>query len=149
MTARLLRLAVVVRPDAETCRVATADGPADVRYSVPFAPRAAGLTPGQLVAVTPTAAGSDVVLWRWFDAVVLDVPGGGGLVPLWEPAHGEVLARPRRPEQQPYRTGGRAWLSAGLPGADWWVCGPTTSEDVDVDEVSAFYTTHGLWDRLV
>jgi hypothetical protein len=74
-----------------------------------------------------------------------------GRVRLWEPAHGEVSAQPRRPEQ-PHRPGTRAYLSAGLPGAQWWVAGPTqvAPEDADVErgEVVAFYDEHGLWDRL-
>ena len=38
---------------------------------------------------------------------------------------------------------------AGLPGADWWVCGPATAKaedaEVDLDEVQNLYTEHGLW----
>lgn len=66
---------------------------------------------------------------------------------VWEPAHGEVSARARRPE---HRVGGRAYLSAGLPGAPWWLAGPAdvAPEDADVElgEVVAFYDEHDLWD---
>jgi hypothetical protein len=40
-------------------------------------------------------------------------------------------------------------LSAGLPGADWWVAGAAVAKaedaDVDLDEVGLFCTEHGLW----
>jgi hypothetical protein len=49
--------------------------------------------------------------------------------------------------------GGRAYLSAGLPGAEWWVAGPATTRaetaDVELDEVERFCTDHDLWKRLV
>jgi hypothetical protein len=57
-------------------------------------------------------------------------------------------ARPRRAtaHRQP---GTRAYLSAGLPGADWWVAGAAVAKaedaDVDLDEVGLFCTEHGLW----
>ena len=44
------------------------------------------------------------------------------MIRLWEPSHGEVLARPRPGHQSP-QPGTRAYLSAGLPGAGWWVAG--------------------------
>jgi hypothetical protein len=75
-----------------------------------------------------------------------------GLIRLWEPAHGEVVAQPRR-RWQPLAPGTRAYLSAGLPGAEWWVAGAVaaTAEDADVelDEVNAFYNEHDLWNALV
>jgi hypothetical protein len=41
-------------------------------------------------------------------------------------------------------------VSAGLPGAEWWVAGPAVdiaeNADVELDEVAAFLTLHGLWD---
>ncbi len=62
-------------------------------YARPFpASRTERVAPGQLVAVATAADGSDVVIWRWFDAVVLE--GVDGAIRLWEPAHGTVLARP-------------------------------------------------------
>jgi hypothetical protein len=99
------------------------------------------VAPGHLVAVANAADGSKAVVWRWFDAVVLDVEGSS--VSLWEPVHGTVLAEPRDP-QQTYRPGSRAYLSAGLPGAEWWVAGPAVDRaedaDVDLDEVEQFLT---------
>ncbi|HXW44661.1 MAG TPA: hypothetical protein VEL03_07740 [Streptosporangiaceae bacterium] len=98
------------------------------------------------MAVATAADGSDAVVWRWYDAVVLGEEAG--LVRLWEPAHGEVLAHPRfaGPRPQP---GTRAYLSAGLPGADWWVAGAAVGRaedaDVELDEVEHFCTQHGLW----
>jgi hypothetical protein len=83
------------------------------------------------------------VVWRWYDAVVLGEEAG--LIRLWEPAHGEVLAQ-RRPAYRFHRPGSRAYLSAGLPGADWRVtgCAAATAQDADVelDEVEHFYIEH-------
>jgi hypothetical protein len=102
-----------------------------------------------LVATAATADGSAVVVWRWFDAIVLE--GAGRSVSLWEPAHGSVLAE-RRDSQQIYRPGSRAYLSAGLPGAEWWVAGPVVDRaegaNVDLDEVEQLFTSLGLWDGL-
>ena len=88
--------------------------------------------------------GTALVVWRWFDSVVLGEEGG--LVRLWDPAHGEVLARPRRVRH--WRPGTREYASAGLPGADWWVAGPVQprAEDaeVDLDEVRRFLALHQL-----
>jgi hypothetical protein len=103
------------------------------------------------VAVATAPDGAEAVVWRWYDAVVVGAETGlgeeTGLVRLWEPAHGEVVARPRRTGRH-WQPGTRAYLSAGLPGADWWVAGPAvaTAEDADVelDEVGRFCTEHGL-----
>ena len=73
------------------------------------------------------------------------------LVRLWEPAHGEVVAQPRRRGQH-RQPGTRAYLSAGLPGAEWWVAGPAVARaedaDVELDEVERFYTERSLWPGL-
>jgi hypothetical protein len=86
------------------------------------------------------------VVWRWYDAVVLGEESGR--VRLWEPAHGEVVAHSRR-AQQHHQPGTRAYLSAGLLGADWWVAGAAVAAaedaDVELDEVGRFCTEHGLW----
>ena len=112
-------------------------------------PRTERVAPGHLLAVATTADVSDVVVWRWFDAVVLE--GVDEAIRLWEPAHGTVLAQPRDPKLI-YRPGSRAYLSTGLPGAEWWVAGPAvdSAEDADVElnEVQQFFTSAGLWERL-
>ena len=78
--------------------------------------------------------------------------GDTGSVRLWEPAHGEVAARRRRPGQH-YSPGTRAYLSAGLPGAEWWVAGRAVdrAEDaaVELDEVERLYREHGMWDSAL
>ena len=88
-----------------------------------------------------------MVVWRWYDAVVLG--SDTGYVRLWEPAHGEVAATRRRPRQD-YAPGARAYLSAGLPGAEWWVAGKAVDQaehaEVELDEVRLLYTEHGMWD---
>lgn len=62
---------------------------------------------------------------------------------LWEPAHGEVLARRGRAQQR-HEPGTRDYLSAGLPGADWWVAGGAVARaedaDVELDEIARLYT---------
>jgi len=108
------------------------------------------VSPGHLVAVATARDGSEVVVWRWYDAVVLGEEAG--LTRLWEPAHGEVVAQRRR-AQQHRPPGTRAYLSAGLPGADWWVAGAVAARaedaDVELDEVERFCDEHDLWRDLV
>jgi hypothetical protein len=100
-----------------------------------------------LVAVATGPKGTGVVMWRWYDAVVLGQRDDGS-VRLWEPAHGEVVAHPRASyvKQDP---GSRAYASAGLPGAEWWVAGSASgaphSADVELNDVVAFYTENNLW----
>jgi hypothetical protein len=145
-----LRKAIVLGTTEDACTVFAAGQRAVVPYADPFPkPRAERVIPGHLVAVAAAANGSAVVVWRWFDAVVLE--GAGGSVSLWEPAHGVVLAEPRD-SQRTYRPGTRAYLSSGLPGAECWVAGPVVDRaenaDVDLDEVEQFFTGLGLWASL-
>jgi hypothetical protein len=146
-----LRCGIVLGVREDTCEIVSAGQIESVRFATLFpAPRTQRVSPGHLVAVATVPAGTDVVIWRWYDAVVLGHEGG--LIRMWEPAHGEVLTQPRRP-QQPRQPGTRAYLSAGLPGADWWLAGAVavSAEDADVelDEVARFYDDHGLWNELV
>lgn len=145
-----LRCGIVLDVAEDECEVVFGDGErSSVRYATVFpSPRTERVSPGHLVAIA-TGHGSGAVVWRWYDAVILGEENG--LVRLWEPAHGHVLARFRDP-QRPRRPGTRAYLSAGLPGADWWVAGPAvgSAEDADVElaEVARFYSEHDLWDRI-
>jgi hypothetical protein len=145
-----LRAGIVVSATSDGCEVFERDQLLRVPYSSPFRPRAEGVTPGHLVAIATTADGVQVVVWRWFDAVVLE--HSAGQVRLWEPMHGEVTAQARRP-QRPHPPGSRAYLSAGLPGAEWWVAGAAgdRGEDADVefDEVLEFYSRHDLWADII
>lgn len=146
----LVRCAIVLRVQEEACQVLGQEQVFSARYARQFpSPRTERVSPGHLVAITTRPDGSAVLIWRWYDAVVLGEESG--LIRLWEPAHGEVAARPRRAQQQ-YRPGTRAYLSAGLPGADWWVAGATVARagdaDVELDEVERFYTERNLWDHL-
>ncbi len=147
---RLLR-GIVLRVQEDACQIVAHGQPRLVRYakSVP-SPRTERISPGHLVAVATAADGSERVIWRWYDAVVLGTDAG--LIRLWEPSHGEVVARPRRAGQQ-RPPGTRAYLSAGLPGADWWVAGAIVgrAEDADVElgEVERFYDERDLWNDLV
>ena len=103
------------------------------------------MLPGHLAAIAERD-GTAVVVWRWSDAVVLDSDPDS--VRLWEPAHGEVTATRRYPQEQ-YGPGTRAYLSAGLPGADWWVAGQAVDRPehagVELGEVDRLYTEHDLW----
>jgi hypothetical protein len=145
-----LRKAIVLSTTEQTCTVFAEGRQRVVAYAQCFpVPRLERVIPGHLVAIATAADGSEVVIWRWFDAVV--VGQAGSLVRLWEPAHDVVVARPRDPRRVP-RPGGRAYLSAGLPGAEWWVAGPAISiaEDADIEllEVERFFTSHDLWNNL-
>lgn len=136
----VLQLATVLHTTEEICTVMTTDTRLEVRYADFFpTPRVERVAPGHLVAMSRTGTGQAVIVWRWFDAVVQEA--GDRSIHLWEPAHGFVVAQPRTPTRA-YRPGTRAYLSAGLPGAQWWVAGPVTehSEDADVEvaEVRAF-----------
>lgn len=126
-----LRVAVVVRVAEERCEVWGAGRVEVVGFTERFPrPRVERVSPGHLVAVTPDGT----VVWRWYDAVVLGAEGDG-LVRLWEPGHGEVVAA-TRPSYRPVEPGRRAWASAGLPGADWWVAGPADGAEVELDAVA-------------
>jgi len=138
----------VLRVGEDVCQVMAGGQVVSVRYASQFpAPRRGRVSPGHLVAVAEAPGGSAVVVWRWYDAVVIGSEAGS--VRLWEPAHGEVTAQRRRPQQR-YDPGTRAYLSAGLPGAVWWVAGRAVDQaedaEVELDEVQRLYTEHGMWD---
>jgi len=146
-----LRRGIVLRVLEDTCEIISEGRRRSVRYATAFpSPRTQRVSPGNLVAVAAAPDGSEVVIWRWYDAVILDEEPG--LIRLWEPAHGEVVAQPRQP-QQARLPGSRAYLSSGLPGAEWWVAGAVAAspEDaaVELDEVERFYDERGLWNTLV
>ena len=142
-----LSSAVVVRVEEDRCHVAGDAAIIAVDFAPQFpSPRLERVSPGHRVAVATTPDGRTVALWRWYDAVVIGVEGER--VRLWEPAHGEVLASARHVDQG-FAPGTRAYLSAGLPGADWWVAGPVVASGtaaVELDEVEQLYTRHDLWE---
>jgi hypothetical protein len=146
-----LRCGIVLRVEGEeSCQVLSEDQTSEVPFASQFpSPREGRVCPGHLVAVAEIPGGARAVVWRWFDAVVLGAEAGA--VRLWEPLHGEVVARPRR-SRRPYARGTRAYLSAGLPGADWWVAGQAANraEDADVElaEVERLYTEHAQWQSV-
>lgn len=150
LTPALLRCGIVLHVQEDACQVLRAGQLSSVGYAKAFpSPRTQRVSPGHLVAVAAAADGTEAVVWRWYDAVVLGEESG--LVRLWEPAHGEVVAHPRRAQQHP-QPGTRAYLSAGLPGAEWWVAGPAVANaetaDVELNKVERFCTEHGLWPGL-
>jgi hypothetical protein len=143
-----LRTARVILVDEHACEVWRHGEVSSAGFAPMFpSPRTERVRPGHLVAIATGPDGTDLVVWRWYDAVVLGTEDDGS-VRLWEPAHGEVIARPRAwyQEQDP---GSRAYASAGLPGAEWWVadsaCGAPHSANVELDAVEVLYTDNGLW----
>jgi hypothetical protein len=141
-----LRLGIVLASGEDTCTVQTGGQTTRLPYAAAFPrPRAERVLPGHLVAIAALPGVGDAVVWRWFDAVVLDQVDDR--VRLWEPGHGEVVAQ-ARDSDRPFPPGSRAYASAGLEGADWWVSGPVVhqAEDADVElaEVQRFLTLHGL-----
>jgi hypothetical protein len=144
-----LRCGIVLRVREDACEIVTDDERSQVRYAPGFpSPRSERVSPGHLVALASVPGSSEAVVWRWYDAVVLEEEAGS--VRLWEPAHGEIWASPRG--GQGYRPGARAYLSAGLPGADWWLAGSVVARaddaQVELDEVGRFITEHDVWNRL-
>ena len=140
----------MLRVNEDACQVLAEGQVASVRYASQFpTPRRKRVSPGHLVAVAETPGGSAAVVWRWYDAVVLGSEATS--VRLWEPAHGEVVAQRRRAQQR-YDPGTRAYLSAGLPGAEWWVAGRTVDRaedaEVELDEVERLYTGQNMWDSV-
>lgn len=145
-----IHVARVLHVAEETCEVWTPDGTTSVGFAPMFpTPRVERVSPGHLVAIAAGPGGIEVIVWRWYDAVVLGTADGG--VRLWEPAHGEVVARPR-PCYIELEPGSRAYASAGLPGADWWVVGPATglpgADAIDASEVGALFSDNGLWAQV-
>jgi hypothetical protein len=142
-----LRCGIVLGSEEDTCQALAGGKIVSVRYAPQFpAPRRERVLPGHLVAIAEAPDAVAVVVWRWYDAVVLGSDTGS--VRLWEPTHGEVAAQRRRPQQQ-YGPGTRAYLSAGLPGAEWWVAGKAVDQaedaEVELDEVGHLYTEHDMW----
>jgi hypothetical protein len=146
-----LRTARVIRVDEHACAVWSHGEVSSAGFAPMFpSPRVERVSPGHLVAIATGPDGTDVVVWRWYDTVVLGTEGDGS-VRLWELAHGEVIAQARASyeKQDP---GSRAYASAGLPGAEWWVadsaCGVPQSADVELDDVDALYTENDLWSAV-
>lgn len=113
-----LRTARVVRVEEHACEIWSDDELSSVVFAPMFpSPRLERVSPGHLAAVATAPTGTDVVVWRWYDTVVLGHREDGS-VRLWEPAHGEVIAQARGTyvKQEPRS---RAYASAGFPGAEW------------------------------
>lgn len=139
-----LTSAVVLRVEEERCHVAADGSVVVVEYAPQFPrPRLERVAPGHRLALAAAGGGRVVALWRWYDAVVIGVEGDG--VRLWEPSHGEVLASPRYADRD-FVPGTRAYLSAGLPGAEWWVAGPVGATPARVERL---YSRHQLWESAL
>lgn len=144
----VLRTAVVLSVTEQACAT-WSDGTLNtVAFAPPFpGPRIERVWPGNLVAIATAVDGREAVVWRWFDAVVLGT-GASDQVRLWEPGHGEVTARPNA-HYRPMQPGSRAYASAGLPGAAWWVGGPAvpsgSQPEVELDAVRSFFEADDRW----
>jgi len=143
-----LRTFRVLRVTEEACDVWSGTEVSTVRFAELFpAPRVERVSPGHLVAAATGPIGNEAVVWRWYDAVVLGLEGDNS-VRLWEPAHGEVIAQRRASFQHP-DPGARAYASAGLPGAEWWVAGNVSIDprkaEVELGDVVALYSENNLW----
>lgn len=150
MSTPALSTAVVLRVEDGSCAVSGPAGADTARFAPQFpTPHRERVWPGNLVALATGDDGRAVVLWRWFDVVVIGAAVDGRIA-VWEPAHGEVTATARPTFATPH-PGSRAYASAGLPGADWWVAAAVPSSPgsagvaVDLDEVAALYDAHDLW----
>jgi hypothetical protein len=142
-----LRCGVVLRVTEQSCELVSDGVVTVIPFAAPFpSPRIERVSAGHLVAIATAPDGNEVLVWRWYDAVVLGDAGAGNLL-LWEPGHGEVIARPRSDLR--YEPGSRAYASAGLPGADWWLAGHVATRpqdaDVELDAVHQLYSEYGLW----
>jgi len=143
-----LRAAVVLRVAETWCQVRIGEQLKRARFAPQFtSPSSQRVSPGHLVALAEAPDHAEVVLWRWYDAVVIE-HSDNGTVLVWEPAHGEVVgsARPHCPRLLP---GCRAFASAGLPGAAWWVTDAVAARPetavVELTEVAALYSDNDLW----
>src|SRR6202020_3537691 len=126
-----LRCGIALHVQEDECQILRAGQLSSVRFAKPFpSARTERVSPGHLVAVAAAVDGAEAVVWRWYDAVVLGEEAG--LVRLWEPAHGEVVAHPRRAGLH-RQAGTRAYLSARPPGAAWWVAGAAVAMAQDAD----------------
>ncbi|WP_028279026.1 hypothetical protein [Arthrobacter sp. H5] len=140
--------AVVLGVTEDSCTAWSGDGVVTVAFAPQFpAPRLERVAPGHLIAIATARSGQSAIVWRWFDAVVLDGAETGS-VRLWEPGHGEVVGQGNE-HYQTCLPGSRAYASAGLPGAEWWVAGPvvTDREDaaVELDAVCALFNNNDMW----
>jgi hypothetical protein len=138
----------VLRVTENECDVWAAGNVESFRFAPIFpAPRTQRVSPGHLIAAASSNASTWVIVWRWYDAVVLGRETAG-IIRMWEPAHGEFVARLRSPDTD-LRPGSRAYASAGLPGADWWVAGPVIAgaeePALDITQVREMFTAAGLW----
>lgn len=150
-TSTSLRPAIALRVDEEGCDTYDGVRIAPARFAPGFPrPRLERVSPGHLLALATAPDQDQVAVWRWYDAVVLGDQVDGG-VRVWEPAHGVVRAR-RRHLSSTLVPGSRAYLSAGLPGADWWLAGPVVDDpstaEVELGEVTRLYDENHLWSSV-
>lgn len=148
-TSHELVTAVVLENSELECTVWSGTGTEIVPFASFFpADRMKRVSPGHLIAYATSAEGLKVVVWRWYDAVVVGQVDDE-TIRIWEPGHGYVLAK-RRFVEQHNRPGSRVYASSGLPGADWWVAGATAYPEpasVEIEDVRALLTRNGLWER--
>ena len=116
-----LRCGLVLRVEENACQILSEDQLVSVGYASQFpTPHKERVSPGHLVAVAEIPDGSAIVVWRWYDAVVLGEEAGS--VRLWSrlTAKSSPSAAGRssamRPRLAPTRPRGCPVRSGGLPG---------------------------------
>lgn len=143
-----LTTATVVAVTEESCITWSTGGEVMTRFAPQFPiPRTERVSPGHLVTIATRVDGHAAIIWRWYDAVVLD-GADRDAIRLWEPGHGEVTASATAHYAHP-APGSRAYASAGLDGDGWWVSGPVVDDpadaQVELDAVRALFDVNGMW----
>ena len=88
-----LRTARVIRVDEHACEVWSHGEVSSAGFAPMFpSPRAERVSPGHLVAIATGPDGTDLVVWRWYDTVVLGTEDDGSVTPR-EASYAAALAR--------------------------------------------------------
>ena len=117
-----LRCGIVVRVRQDASEIVTGRRLCSVRYATPFpSPRTERVSPGHLVAIATASDGSEALVWRWYEAVVLGAEAGLSgcgsprTAKSW-PGHGPRTSL-RSPEPVPTCSPACPAPTGGSPGA--------------------------------
>ena len=137
---------IVLRTDEDACQVVTEGAVTSVRYAPRFpVPRRERVLPGHLVAIAERD-GTAVVVWRWYNAVVLDSD------PELRPPLGASARRSHRQATLPagaIRSRDSRLPVGGPARRRLVVAGQAVDRPehagVELGEVDRLYTEHDLW----